>query len=89
MVGCCWGVRDVYNSNGVSNPKPLDRDSKAFIAQRMAVFVVQVRIFEQCEEGLLRELVLKLRPSIYSPGEYICRIGEIGRKFTSGHGSSL
>nr|KAG5710760.1 hypothetical protein BaRGS_035162 [Batillaria attramentaria] len=37
----------------------------------------KVRIFEQCEEGLLRELVLKLRPSIYSPGEYICRIGEI------------
>lgn len=44
------------------------------------MYVVQVRIFEQCEEGLLRELVLKLRPSIYSPGEYICRIGEIGRK---------
>ncbi|KAK7502695.1 hypothetical protein BaRGS_00005945, partial [Batillaria attramentaria] len=40
----------------------------------------EVRIFEQCEEGLLRELVLKLRPSIYSPGEYICRIGEIGRE---------
>ncbi|XP_076463610.1 uncharacterized protein LOC143295844 [Babylonia areolata] len=40
----------------------------------------KVRIFEQCEEGLLRELVLKLRPSIYSPGEYICRIGEIGRE---------
>ncbi|XP_070180832.1 uncharacterized protein [Littorina saxatilis] len=40
----------------------------------------KVRIFEQCEEGLLRELVLKLKPSIFSPGEYICRIGEIGRE---------
>ncbi|XP_025105714.1 cGMP-gated cation channel alpha-1-like [Pomacea canaliculata] len=40
----------------------------------------KVRIFKQCEENLLHELVLKLRPSIYSPGEYICRIGEIGRE---------
>ena len=39
---------------------------------------VQVKIFENCEHGLLCELVLKLKPQIYSPGDYICRIGEIG-----------
>ena len=44
---------------------------------------LQVKIFENCEHGLLCELVLKLKPQIYSPGDYICRIGEIGRFLTS------
>ncbi|XP_077991653.1 uncharacterized protein LOC144445882 [Glandiceps talaboti] len=40
----------------------------------------KVKIFEDCDEGLLCELVLKLRSQIYSPGDYICRTGEIGRE---------
>ncbi|XP_068689306.1 cyclic nucleotide-gated channel alpha-3-like [Montipora foliosa] len=39
----------------------------------------KVKIFKDCEQGLLCELVLKLRPQIFSPGDYICRSGEIGR----------
>ncbi|KAK3587752.1 hypothetical protein CHS0354_042707 [Potamilus streckersoni] len=47
----------------------------------------KVKIFEECEESLLHELVLKLRAQIYSPGDYICRIGEIGREmFIVNHG---
>lgn len=42
------------------------------------IIILQVKIFKDCEQGLLCELVLKLRPQIFSPGDYICRCGEIG-----------
>ena len=40
----------------------------------------QVKIFEDCEQGLLCELVVRLRSQIYSPHDYICRKGEIGKE---------
>ncbi|XP_055334727.1 cyclic nucleotide-gated cation channel alpha-3-like [Paramacrobiotus metropolitanus] len=39
----------------------------------------RVEIFQNTEAGFLCELVLRLRPVLFSPGDYICRKGEVGK----------
>jgi cyclic nucleotide gated channel alpha 3 len=36
----------------------------------------RVEIFQNTEAGFLNELVLRLKPVLYSPGDYICRKGK-------------
>ncbi|XP_075247448.1 cyclic nucleotide-gated channel rod photoreceptor subunit alpha-like [Convolutriloba macropyga] len=40
----------------------------------------RVSIFSDCEPGFLIELVLKLSPEVFSPGDFVCRKGDIGKE---------
>ncbi len=73
-----------------SNKQSLDEDQvlaslpeklKAEIAIHVHIETLRrVAIFQDAEPGLLVELVLKLKLSVYSPGDYICRKGDIGKE---------
>ncbi|XP_012548956.1 cyclic nucleotide-gated cation channel subunit A isoform X2 [Bombyx mori] len=54
---------------------------KAEIAIRVHLDTLrEVRIFQDCEPGLLEALVLKLKLQVFSPGDYICRKGDVGKE---------
>lgn len=69
-----------------SNKQSLDEDAvtailpdklKAEIAIQVHLETLKkVKLFQDCEAGLLGELVLRLRLQIFSPGDYVCRKGK-------------
>ncbi|GAU98446.1 hypothetical protein RvY_09593-1 [Ramazzottius varieornatus] len=73
-----------------SNKQSLDEESvlstlpdklKAEIAMHVHLDTLKrVSIFQDVEPGLLVELVLKLKLQVFSPGDYICRKGDIGKE---------
>ncbi|XP_004609349.2 cyclic nucleotide-gated cation channel alpha-3 [Sorex araneus] len=74
-----WANRKTVDEKEVL--KNLPDKLKAEIAINVHLDTLRkVRIFQDCEAGLLVELVLKLRPAVFSPGDYICKKGDIGRE---------
>lgn len=54
---------------------------KAEICMRVHLYTLRkVRIFQDCEPGLLEALVLKLKLQVFSPGDYICKKGDVGKE---------
>ena len=39
-----------------------------------------VKLFHGCDPGLLKALVMKLRPMLFLPDDYICKKGDVGRE---------
>ena len=44
------------------------------------IYLYQVTIFQECEPEFLHDVVLKMKAFIFTPGDLICRKGEVARE---------
>ncbi|KAI1704470.1 protein kinase domain-containing protein [Ditylenchus destructor] len=74
-----WANKQTLNDQQVLNVLPTKLQAE--IAMHVHFETLRkVRIFQDCEAGLLAELVLKLQLQVFSPNDYVCRKGDIGRE---------
>ncbi|XP_064559344.1 cyclic nucleotide-gated cation channel alpha-4 [Zonotrichia leucophrys gambelii] len=59
----------------------LPRGLRAEVAASVHLAALRrVGLFRGWERGVLRQLVLRLRPQVFGPGEFVCRRGDVGRE---------
>ncbi|NWY41149.1 CNGA4 protein, partial [Sylvia atricapilla] len=59
----------------------LPRGRRAEVAAAVHLAALRrVALFRSWERGVLRQLVLRLRPQVFGPGEFVCRRGDVGRE---------
>ena len=74
-----WTNKQALDEEAVLSTLP-DR-LKAEIALHVHLATLKrVALFRDLEPGLLVEIVLKLKLAVFSPGDYICRKGDIGKE---------
>ena len=74
-----WEHQKIFNENEVLSFLPPKMRTDLALKVHYAT-LSKVKLFQDCDTGLLKELVTKLRPMIFLPGDYICRKGDIGRE---------
>ena len=80
-----WFNHSWINTNGLDERAIFQESLPENLQVEIAINVhletlKRVHIFQDCEPGLLRELVTKLQLQVFSPSDFICKKGDIGRE---------
>lgn len=82
VLNCC----DYIHERGISKDEKallekLPRRLHGELAAHLHMATLQhVELLQDCEQGLLYELILRLKFQLFSPNDYICRRGELARE---------
>ncbi|KAK5860962.1 hypothetical protein PBY51_022396 [Eleginops maclovinus] len=71
--------KKIMRENEILQQLPLHLRTEIAVSVHLPT-LSKVTIFQSCEKSLLEELVLKLTPQVFSPGEYVCRKGDVGHE---------
>ncbi|XP_029980214.1 cyclic nucleotide-gated cation channel alpha-4 [Sphaeramia orbicularis] len=71
--------KKIMRENEILQQLPLHLRTEIAVSVHLPT-LSKVTIFQSCETSLLEELVLKLTPQVFSPGEYVCRKGDVGHE---------
>ncbi|XP_071763740.1 cyclic nucleotide-gated channel alpha-4 [Centroberyx gerrardi] len=71
--------RKITRENEILQQLPVQLQTEIAVSVHLPT-LSKVTIFQNCEKSLLEELVLKLTPQVYSPGEYVCKKGDVGHE---------
>ena len=74
-----WEHQKIFDENKVLSFLPPKMRTDLALKVHYAT-LSKVKLFQDCDTGLLKELVVKLRPMIFLPGDYICRKDDIGKE---------
>ncbi|EUB63656.1 cGMP-gated cation channel alpha-1 [Echinococcus granulosus] len=76
-----WERRRLFGENDLNCLGHLPEKLKTELALHVHLETLKkVTIFHECRPEFLHDLVLKMRPYIFTPGDLICRKGEVARE---------
>lgn len=74
-----WANRQTLDEDAVTAILPDRLKAETAIHVHLET-LKRVQLFQDCEPGLLVQLVLKLKLQVFSPGDFICRVGDVGKE---------
>ncbi|CAH8650324.1 unnamed protein product [Heterobilharzia americana] len=74
-----WDQQKTFDENSLFESLPIKLKSDLAISVHFHT-LSKVSLFQNCERALIYDMILKLKPVVFLPMDYICRKGEVGKE---------